>query len=149
MRHLMNLHRLRRIAPVVLFVWLFAVFASWANACLVQPPAQPATAHAHHGKTAAGTDHGDAIESAIANAAHDADPAQALCVDFCETEQSIVAKSQPSKGEGAADPALFSPTALAGWPAFVPGRFDPRWRPVAAAPPQGPPVAIAFLRLTL
>ena len=149
MRHLMNLHRPRRIASAMLLVWLFAVFASWANACLVQPPAQPAAAQAHHGQTAAGADHGGASEAAVGDAAQGADPAQALCADFCETEHSIVAKSQPSKGEVAADPALFPPTAIAGWPAFVPGRLDPRWRPLAAPPPPGPPVAIAFLRLTL
>lgn len=149
MRHLINVHRPRRIASVMLFVWLFAVFASWANACLVQPTAQPAAAHGHHGPPAAGADYVNAHEAAAVGAAHDSGPAQELCADFCETEQSIVVKAQPSKGEGAADTALFPPAALASWPAFVPGRLDPQWRPLAAPPPPGQPVAIAFLRLTL
>jgi hypothetical protein len=153
MRPLIHFHRPRRIASAMLFVWLFAVFASWANACLVQPADPPAThpalARGHHGHAGEGSAHRGAHEPSAADPAPGSDPAQEVCAEFCEAEQSIVAKPQPSKGEGAADPSLFPPAALAGWPAFVPGRLDPRWRPLAAPPPPAAPVAIAFLRLTL
>lgn len=149
MRPLMHLHRPRRIASAMLFVWLFAVFASWANACLVQPAARPATAPGHHGQAGAGAAQRGAHGPAALDPTKGSDPAQEVCAEFCEAEQSIVAKPQPSKGDGAADPSLFPLAALAGWPAFVPGRLDPRWRPLAAPPPPAAPVAIAFLRLTL
>lgn len=149
MRPLMHLHRPRRIASAMLFVWLFAVFASWANACLVQPADPPAAGRVQHGHAGEGSAHRGAHEPSAAHPAPSSDPAQEVCAEFCEAEQSIVAKPQPSKGEGAADPSLFPLAALAGWPAFVPGRLDPRWRPLAAPPPPAAPVAIAFLRLTL
>jgi hypothetical protein len=145
----MHLHRPRRIASAMLFVWLFAVFASWANACLVQPAARPATAPGHHGQAGEGSAHRGAHGPAAVDPTKGSDPAQEVCAEFCEAEQGIVAKPQPSKGEGAADPSLFPLAALAGWPAFLPGRLDPRWRPIAAPPPPAAPVAIAFLRLTL
>jgi hypothetical protein len=144
----MHRHRPRRIASAMLFVWLFAVFSSWANACLLQAAAAPVIAHGHQGERGASAGHANAHEAAAGGAAHGSDPAQEVCASFCETEQGLVASPQPPKGEGAAEAALFPPTALASWPAFVAGRVDPRWRPLAAPPPAGPRVAIAFLRLT-
>lgn len=74
------------------------------------------------------------------------DPARQACASFCKTEQSMVAKPQPSKGDRGAAVGVPLPAVREGWPAFKPGRSEPRWRPLAAPPP-GPPVAIAFLRL--
>jgi hypothetical protein len=153
MRPLMHLLPPRRIASAMLLVWLFAVFASWANACLVRPGAQsgayPTASRGFHGHADAGVRHGDPHRHADVAPTKGAGSAQEVCAEFCEAEQRIVAKPQPSKGDGAADPLLFLPTALSGWPAFLPGRLDPRWRPLAAPPPPAAPVAIAFLRLTL
>ena len=149
MRPLMHLHRPRRIASAMLFVWLFAVFASWANACLVQPADPPAAARGHRGHAGEGAALRGAHEPSALHPAPGSDPAQEVCAEFCDAEQSIVAKPQLSKGEGAADPSLLPPMILAGWPAFSPGRLVPRWRPLASPPPPGAPVAIAFLRLTL
>lgn len=133
----------------MLFVWLFAMLASWANACLVQPAAHPATERAHHVHAGAAAAHHDAHGPAAAHPTWESDPAQEVCAEFCEAEQSIVAQPQASKGVGAAEPTPFPPTVPAGWPLFVPGRLEPRWRPLAAPPPLRVHVAIAFLRLTL
>jgi hypothetical protein len=151
MHHRLRFSRHRQIASVMLFVWLFAVFVSWANACLVQPSAATVHGRGHH-------ELGGGVHDAAA-AAHDAaagidatdqpDSAKDACASFCEAEQSIVAKPQPSKGDGAADGAALPACAFEGWPAFLPGRAEARWRPIAAPLPPGPPVAIAFLRLTL
>lgn len=149
MRPLMHLHRPRRLASALLFVWLFAVFASWANACLVRPVVQAASAGGHHGLAHAGARHAEAPLPAADGAAHDPDPAQEVCADFCDTGQSVVENRQPSKGEGAADPVLLPPLAHAAWPVFSAGPLDRPWRPLAAPPPPGLPVVIAFLRLTL
>lgn len=134
----------------MLFVWLFATVASWAHACLLQPSAATAAPTEHHPRIGArahgGADHDAAAE---AGATDEPDPARQACASFCETEQSIVAKAQPSKGDGGADAAVPLPAVHEGWPAFTPGRTEPRWRPLAAPPPPGPPVAIAFLRLAL
>jgi hypothetical protein len=143
-------HQPRRIATAMLLVWLFATFASWANACLVQPSAAPASPREHHQRLGAsahpGGDHHAAAET---RGTDGPDPATQACASFCEAEQSIVAKAQPSKSEMGTDAQTPAPAAFDGWPAFTAGRTEPRWRPLAEPRPPGPPVAIAFLRLTL
>ena len=138
----------RRIAAAMLFLWLFATFASWAHACLVQPAAVAkgrfehhqridpgAGAHAHHAETGA--------------AAHDErDAALQSCISFCELERGIVAKALPTKADGGADFGMPSPAGFGPWLAQTPGRGGPRWRPRAAPARVVLPVAIAFLRLT-
>lgn len=146
---LMPLHRPRRPASALLLVWLFAVVVSWANACLVRPVAQAGPAGGHHGLAHAGASHADAHLRAADGTPHDPDPAQEICSDFCDTGQSVVANPQPSKGEGAAAPVLVPPLAHAAWPVFSAGPLDRPWHPLAAPPPPGPPVALAFMRLTL
>lgn len=125
MRTLTRSTRTRRIAAAMLFVWLFAVAASWAHACLLREPA--AAADEHH---------------------HPPEAAQELCASFCDAEQRTVAKPQPTPGDDAGLAAAPAPAAELGWPVFTPGLALPRWRPLAAPPPPGPPVAIVFLRLT-
>lgn len=149
MRLLHPFSRTRRIASVVLFVWLFATAVSWAHACLPQSSAATAAPPEHHQRIDA-RGHRAADHDALAEpgATNEPDPARQACASFCETEQSIVAKPQPSKGDGGADADLPPPAVREGWPAFTPGRTEPRWRPLAAPPPPGPAVAIAFLRLT-
>lgn len=149
MRPLMHLHQFRRTASALLFVWLFAVFASWANACLVRPVAQAVPTGGQRGLAPAGASHADTHLPAADGASQDTDPAQEVCADFCDTGQSLVANPQPSKVDGAADPVLFPSSAHAAWPVFNAGPLDQPWRRLAAPPPPGPPVAIAFLRLTL
>jgi len=142
------LPRPRRIAAAMLFLWLFATFASWANACLVQAPAAAEGQAEHHLRIDAGADvlaHHAATDAAGAD---DHDAAMQSCISFCELEQSIVAKAQPTKADAGADPGM-PPPGLGSWPTQTPDRVEPRWRPRAAPPPPGLPVSIAFLRLTL
>lgn len=145
-----RLRQPRRIAATMLIVWLFATFASWANACLVQPSAVAANPLEHHRRLGPGAySGGDHHAAAQTRGTDDPDPARQACASFCETEQSIVAKAQPSKGDIGSDAAMPPPATSGGRPALTAGRTEPRWRRLAAPPPPGPPVAIAFLRLTL
>lgn len=150
MRHVHALRRPRRTATVMLLVWLLATFASWANACLVQPPTASSAQGPHRWVGVAEATHGAADDAvAAADRTRAPDPGPQACASFCETEQSIVAKAQPSKNDLGADQAVLPSSAVDGWTAFTPGRSELRWRPFAAPPPPGTPVVIAFLRLTL
>lgn len=138
----------RRIAAAMLFVWLFATFASWANACLVKPSATVEGRSGHHLRIDAHSDvqaHDAATE---AGAEDDRDAGLQSCISFCELEQSVVAKVQPTKADGSADAGMSPPAGFWSWPTQTPYRAAPRWRPRAAPPPPGLPVSIAFLRLT-
>jgi hypothetical protein len=136
----------RRIVAMMLFVWLFAVAASWANACILQP--EGSGEHPVRNGLTVLHDPGHAHDAG-AGEPHESDPALQACVNFCDTGQSIVAKAQPAKGDSSADPSALFVQVVATWPAFTPGEAEVRWHPPAAPPPPGPPVAIAFLRLTL
>ena len=145
-----HFQRPRRIATVMLVAWLLATLASWANACLVQPSAEAGSTRGHPERVSAydhpGADHHAAAQT---RAPSESDPARQVCASFCDMEQNIVAKGQPSKGDGAADAALAPPVAFTAWPSLTLRRTEPRWRLRAEPPPPGLPVAIAFLRLTL
>lgn len=130
----------------MLFVWLFAVAASWANACILQPES-PGDHHARSGFVAPHDSSHQAVGDA--NAAHEPDPAEQACASFCEIEQKLVTKAQSTKADGAAEQSALVAQVVACRPAFTPGRTEVRWRPRAAPPPPGPPVVIAFLRLTI
>ena len=140
--------RPRRIAAVLLCIWLFATFASWANACLVQVPAAGAGRSEHHLRIDAGADVREHHAAADAGAQDDHDAGLQSCISFCELEQSNVAKAQPTKADAGADAGMLPPAGLGSWPAQAPDRAEPRWRPRAAPPRPGVPVTIAFLRLT-
>lgn len=134
----------------MLFVWVFALVASWVNACILQPSGATADRREHHQRITVTAHHGSIPEGAGgASGTDEPGPAQEACASFCDTEQRIVAKAQPSPGDGAADPFALAAPVFAHRPALAPGRADRRWRPLAAPPPSGPPVVIAFLRLTL
>jgi hypothetical protein len=146
MRSRFGRHQTRHIAAVMLFVWLFAVAASWANACILLPE----SSSDHHARGGFIVPHGSSDEdTAGASGPHEADPVLQACASFCETEQNIVTKAQSAKADGAAEQAALVARVFACWPAFMPGQAEVRWRALAAPPPPGPPVAIAFLRLTI
>jgi hypothetical protein len=142
------LPRPRRTAAAMLFVWLFATFASWANACLVQPSAAAERRAEHHGRIDAGADVRAHHAAADTGAEDDRDAGLQSCISFCDLEQSVVAKAQPTKADGNADSGMPPPAALGSWPSQAPDRAEPRWRSRAAPPPPGVPVTIGFLRLT-
>ena len=135
---------------MLLIVWLFALIASWAHACILQPWGTAAGSREHHEHIGLVARHDSSHEGAAeARGTHEPDAAQKACASFCETEWNIVAKAQPVKRDGVADPFALVAQANTCWPAFSPGRAEIRWRPPSAPPPPGPPVAIAFPRLTI
>jgi hypothetical protein len=139
----------RHIASAMLWVWLFALVASWANACILQPSGVATDARGHPARSHPAAQHVSVHEgTGNASGPHQPDPAQEACASFCDTERSIVAKVQPAKGDGAADPLALVAPLIAPWPTAAPGRAHARWRPLTAPPPPGPPLVIAFLRLT-
>lgn len=155
MHRLPRLPKPRRIASVMLIVWLSGMFASWAHACLVTAPDAWARAAAHH---APPSDHERLDEAAadvaeVANVAGNIslppDVALAHCEDFCETERSIIPQGQAPKAS-ADTCAAMTPNATIGIASagFALRRTGLRWHPLAVPPPPGPPVAIVFLRLT-
>lgn len=150
MRFPLCLRRKRQIVSAMLCVWLFAIAASWANACILQPSAAAEGSHGYHASrdlmATQGGSHGRAGE---AGHSHEPDPAQEACASFCDIEQSIVAKAQPSKGDGATQQAMLAAQPAVCWPALTLPPAEAHWRPLVAPPPPGPPVAIAFLRLTI
>lgn len=128
------------IAKTLLFVWLFAIVASWANACLLE-------SRADHLRGA--TDHVAATTTGAAHvpeADHPDDPGRAACLDLCDDEQSAVPKvATPGVPDLMATPMV----ATLPWSLAAVEAGFPRERPLAAAPPPQRPVAIRFLRLTI
>lgn len=132
----------------MLFVWLFAVAASWAHACILQP--EPSSEHqARGGLASPNSSSHDAASDA--HGEHDPDLALQACASFCDTEQNIVTKAQSAKADSALEQsALAVPVFACSRPAFTDGPAEVHWRSLAAAaPPPGKPAAIAFLRLTI
>lgn len=128
------------IAKMLLFVWLFAIVASWANACLLAPRGDHAGAASGHAAvlatgTADTSDHD-----------HGRDPGRAACQDLCDETQGAIPKHANSSDSG---PMAAPMIACALWSLSVFGSSLPRERPPAAAPPPERPVAIRLLRLTI
>lgn len=124
----------------MLFVWLFAILASWANACVLEPR----SGHAQ-GKS----DLAKAVVTSIGYASSDddhGDPGRAVCLDLCDDEQSTI----PKTGAASVPDLVAAPmNASALWSLAVVEATHPRERPLAATPPPERPVAIRFLRLTI
>jgi len=128
------------IAKMLLFVWLFAIVASWANACLLAPRGDHAGAVSEHAAAlatgTADTSDGD----------HRDDPGRVACQDLCDETQGAIPKYASSGDLG---PMAAPMIAGALWSLSVFGGNLPRERPLAAAPPPERPVAIRFLRITI
>ncbi len=129
-----------RVATTMLFVWLFAIAASWANACALAP---------HGGRAHSAASHSEVIAIGAGHASDDADhgdPGRAACLDLCDDEQSTI----PKTGTIVVPDLVATPMiASALWSLAVIETTFPRERPLAAAPPPERPVAIRFLRLTI
>ena len=146
----------RRTVMVTLLVWVFALMAAVANACLLQVK-QPGD---HHGRVQTQASAGKVIgiyshhsvklqdESLGAPAVPsvDADASKAPCKNFCDAETSTLAAKQ--EVHDAAD---------LGYASLHVGACAPYLAPVAVAklsfddrpPPHTSPIAIRFLRLTI
>ncbi|MDP3136871.1 MAG: hypothetical protein Q8N17_11145 [Burkholderiaceae bacterium] len=143
-------HQTRHIASAMLFVWLFAVVASWANACVLEPRGSAKSSRVHGERNDPPAQRESAHEGAAGTRGElPGDAALQACASFCDTGQNIVAKAQPGKSDGIAEQVALVAVVSAGWPAFTPRRADAHWRPIAAPPPPRLPVFIAFLRLTI
>lgn len=131
------------VLRTLLFVWLFALAAGWANACVLQ-----ARSDAHNGPLGhdAGTVARPHLSAPVALATIDpGGPAAEACLSLCEGERNAIPKL---KLVGPSDLGLHQAVLAAPW---LPWSVDPapvRARAFAMPPPPGPPVAIRFLRLT-
>lgn len=132
-------HRtLRRTTWLTLVVWLLALGASVANACLLTPAGPPAALVSY---PAAG------VHGAGATPAHhrggDAGPLG--CLKFCGDSASLLAKSHPQA------PDLDHPIALApqAWSLPPSTTGQELLRSPHRRDPTGPPIPIRLLRLTL
>lgn len=122
---------LRRIATAMLLFWLFAISASWANACVLQNRQTHAHAEAVDGDHAVSTvtaGHGGAVPSH----ADDGDAGDLVCLDLCDaSSQSCV---QPDGTPDAID--------LTDGPALL---LAAAWTPVVARLADSPAAATAPL----
>ena len=146
----------RRTVLVTLVVWVFALMAAVANACLLQVK-EPGD---HHWQVPAQASAGKVIESHAylaltpqdgalgtpAEPSADADASKEPCKNFCDAETSTTAAKQ--EVHDAAD---------LGYASLHVGACAPYLAPVAVAkqsfddrpPPHSSPIAIRFLRLTI
>ena len=133
------------VLKTMLFVWLFAIAAGWANACLVQ--ARPAS-HGHEGAPGSSGRLALLVSAAGDATVHPGDHGAAAdaCLSFCDSEQGAIPKLKL--------PVLEDPDVEHAAPAWMALAWSVERRPAragrpAAQPPPDPPVAIRFLRLTL
>ncbi|MDO9286448.1 MAG: hypothetical protein Q7U26_16250 [Aquabacterium sp.] len=140
----------------MLFLWLFGLGASIANACITAGPVEPVVATVSHlvaaveaHQSVAPHDHG-AIEAlpaqSAAAAVHQGSFAKANCQDFCE-KATVSIPPLKSALDDAQSHVAVTTTAMTALPipAFAPVRL---WVPRRDGV-QAPPIHIAFLRLAL
>jgi hypothetical protein len=150
--------QLRRWAARVLFLWLFGLGASMANACLTAGPAEPVVATVSHLVTAAEAHHDVASHGHVQGAdaalpshstevaVHQGSFAKANCQDFCEKATVSISPLKSALDDVQAHAAIATTAAtVLLMPAFAPVRL---WVPRRDGV-QGPPILIAFLRLAL
>ena len=147
----------RRLAAVMLFVWLFALVAGMANACALgggnaDPALGLAVSH-HHDDTTPPHGHDehdehDEDELVDVSSASKSQDHDAACQKFCDDERSTV--NFFAKDLGSPDsllPVLIQFTTLA----WTPGTAQIAEVLPADVPPcvTGPPIPIRLLRLTI
>lgn len=143
--------RTKFIAKVMLLVWLFSVAVGVANACVLQQGRSDAPMQDRRGELQSPQSADQAVVPAPMagmSGAHDPrapDASRQACKSFCDSEQSVVAKTKPLVLLDA--PLMVASTHA--WQAIDVSSIDTTWCITAAAPPPGLPVAIRFLRLTL
>ena len=133
--------QLRLWAARVLLVWVFAMGAGVANACLSMVVTEPVRLPTAHGSQAADSHHGGG------EAPHGATDA-ANCVDFCDKASVSIPTQKPASDDVQAYPLIcvVAATALPA-PVLEPANASVPRRDGVRAPPI--PISIAFLRLAL
>ncbi len=128
---------------MMVFVWMFALMTSFANACILGGGA-PAKSFGHPHIAAGGSDVG--IVGVGSHHDHEHGATKAACKSFCDREQGTILKSDASLGPDIDSAPL--PQADP-WPA--PSTRAATSVSIAACrePPPGPPVTIRFPRLTI
>jgi hypothetical protein len=127
-------------AFVVLFVWLFALAAGVANACLLEEPGT----HGHDAHAAAES---DGHAGAVASHDHgDSHGAKSDCVKFCS--DSAHSPTSPDLKVVQADIGL-APLVTLLWNSAEPIDAAPRHGIADPPPAAGPPIRVRFSRLAL
>lgn len=147
--------QLRRTAWATLVVWVLAMAAGVVNACALTPAGSVdraigqvgVLAHDEHASTPALS----AIEShheqaeTVGHHEHGQDPGKGSCLKFCDDESSAIAKVKLP----VVDLSATLLTAAAPWSAIVAVGGAGFRQSLERPGPQGPPLVIRFLRLTL
>ena len=154
-----NRRQLRRTACVTLMAWVMALLSGVANACLLQPHEQTASAPFATSRPEF-ADPG-LIESTVAHVEHShhddhqahqvdrdgakKDGGKAGCLKFCSDESSTLAKGKFTQAD-LPNPVV---VAVVKWPSMTPLPMGAlrMWAERPASP--GPPLVIRLLRLTI
>lgn len=143
MRLFSNSRAKRNTALAMLLVWLFALAAGVANACLLEPPGP----HGHGAKTLTSGAVPAAPHGGVA-AVHDNEPelSKAPCVKFCDG-----GSQSPVKHQTTLDPSDPSPALLVAviWTAPVPVLSAQRRMAGLQPATSGLPMRLRYSRLTL
>lgn len=133
--------QLRLWAARVLLVWVFAMGAGVANACLPKAATEHAGLPTAQGSEASASHHGEA------DAPHGATDA-ANCADICDKASVSIPMQKPTSDDMQAHPLIcvVAATALPA-PVLEPTNSNVPRRDGVQAPPI--PISIAFLRLAL
>lgn len=144
MRTLLNHRRIRAIAWMVLGVWLFALGAEVANACLLESPQQHRHAVGYEHVPSSGHGNHEGLHGEHEEGSHD--PSKAPCLKLCgDVNQSAIQKAPTFAFDlvGLAPPAygdqLLAPTLAL---RAIPSRGHQR-------PPPKRPSWLLFERLAL
>jgi hypothetical protein len=149
-----DLRPLRRTAWATLAVWVFAMAAGVVNACALSPGSieratQQVGIVVHDAQV--GVSSPSAIDShheqseTVGHHDHGQDPGKGSCLKFCDDESSAIAKVKLP----VVDLSATLLTAAAPWSAIIAVGAAGFRRSLARPEPQGPPLVIRFLRLTL
>lgn len=151
MNPLPNQRSRRRNAFAMLALWLFALSAGWANACLLQQ--RGTHAHEASGNVAVTAHEVVVLAGHIgADSAHDDEGAGArgagkACLKVCDDGTQVVVKA-PSSFD-LSDIAMAPPVATI-WVSQAAALLPAPWELGAAAPPGvGPPLRTRYSRLAL
>lgn len=129
-----------RVASTLLLIWLLAVVASWANACVLDPIA----GHANQAAESAGLLHEAAPHAS--GGEHHGDAGHAACLERCDGERRVIPKTSAAAVPDLVAVPLF---AIVQWSPVVQAASPMHKAAPTAAPPPERPVAIHFSRLTI
>jgi hypothetical protein len=153
---LRNRRHLHRWAVLVLFLWVFGIGASFANACLTAKPAVSSDAEAVRFTTTHATDDHAATSSEVDRASHDATPqvgathdegpGNANCQDFCDKSAISIPPLKSALDLAQADALLLPVAAIL----YSVAACEPvQWWLPRRDGGLAPPITITLLRLAL